>query len=192
MRFDPQGDASPASELLRTLTEDQLAALLRELGDEPHARKIARAVVRRREEGRPVITTGDLRELVEVVRPRRPGRPGAHLHPATRTFQALRMAVNRELEGLAEFIGDAVRLLAPGGRLVVISFHGGEDRIVKNALRDLAGRCTCAPHLARCECGKRRVVELLTKKPLRPTSAEVAGNPRARSARLRAAERVAA
>lgn len=132
------------------------------------------------------MTTRALAELVSEAKPRS-RRPG--LHPATLTFQALRIAVNRELDGLDAFVRDAAAVLAPGGRMAVIAFHGGEDRAVKNALRDLAGRCTCPREALRCECGRKALVRILTKKPLRPSAQESDRNPRSRSARLRAAER---
>lgn len=137
------------------------------------------------------MTTAQLAALVLEVVPAREARE-ARLHPATRAFQALRIAVNRELEGLETFVRDAVACLAPGGRLAVISFHGGEDRAVKNALRDLSGRCTCPPALPRCRCGRVAAVRVLTRKPLTPGDLECESNPRARSARLRAAEKLAA
>ena len=190
MRFDPSGDVPSAADLLRDLPEASLEALLRRFGDEPHARRIARGIVRQRDE-EPVTTTRQLVELVTAVKPRPRGHDG-RLHPATRVFQALRIAVNAELEGLEDFVRDAVSVLAPGGRLVVIAFHGGEDRPIKNALRDLAGRCTCPPELPQCTCGRVARVKVLTQRPLRPSLEEVQANPRARSARLRAAERLAA
>lgn len=133
--------------------------------------------------------TRELASLVEEVvgAPRR-----GQVHPATRTFQALRIAVNRELEGLEEFVRDACDVLAPGGRMVFISFHSGEDRLIKRALRALSGACTCPPELPRCECGRVAHVDVLTRRPLRPSDEETAANPRARSARLRAAERLVA
>ncbi len=128
-------------------------------------------------------TTGELAELVaRAVGHKR----GDRIHPATRTFQALRIAVNRELEGLDEFIETAVALLEPQGRLAVISFHSLEDRAVKRTLRRLAGQCECSPRAPRCECGARRAVEILTRRPLVAGEQEVADNPRARSAKLRA------
>lgn len=190
MRFDAESGLPTAADLLQDLPEEALVRLLREQ-DEPHARRIARALVERRRR-EPVTTTRGLAELVESVRPRRRGGRGSRLHPATLVFQALRIAVNDELRGLREFVRDAVEALAPGGRLAIISFHRGEDREIKNALRDLSGRCTCPPHQMRCTCGRVRRVELLTKRPLEPTPEETASNPRARSARLRAAEKVAA
>lgn len=136
-------------------------------------------------------TTRQLATLVERVRPR-DLRRRASVHPATLTFQALRMAVNDELEGLSDFVRDAASALAPGGRLAIVSFHAGEDRIVKNALADLGGRCTCPSEALRCTCGRVARVRILTRKPIRPGAAEIASNPRSRSARLRAAERLAA
>lgn len=135
-------------------------------------------------------TTRQLATIVEAARPR-DRRARAPIHPATLTFQALRIAVNRELDGLDGFVRDAVGSLALGGRLAVISFHAGEDRAIKNALADLAGRCICPAQALRCECGRIARVRLITKKPLRPSMAEVDANPRSRSARLRMAERLA-
>jgi 16S rRNA (cytosine1402-N4)-methyltransferase len=190
MRMDPSSGDPTAADLVRDLEEAELARLFRQLGDEPYPGRVARAIARRRREDPPLTRTSQLAELVERARPRPPR--GARLHPATQVFQALRIAVNRELEGLDRFVADAVGVLAPGGRLVVISFHGGEDRLVKNAMRDLAGRCTCPPELPQCRCGRVGRVEVLTRKPLRPGAAEVVRNPRSRSARLRAVERLAA
>ena len=113
-----------------------------------------------------------------------------HIHPATRTFQALRIAVNHELEGLSEFIETAVDLLQPAGRFVVISFHSLEDRIVKRTLRRLAGHCECDPRAGHCSCGARRVADILTRRPLTPSQTEIDENPRARSAKLRACEKL--
>jgi 16S rRNA (cytosine1402-N4)-methyltransferase len=115
---------------------------------------------------------------------------GERIHPATRTFQALRIAVNRELEGLGEFVETAVDLLQTGGRLVVISFHSLEDRIVKRTLRRLAGQCECDPRAPACTCGARRIVEILTKRPVAAGEIESEENPRARSAKLRACEKI--
>lgn len=193
MRFDPSATGPTAADLVRDLAERDLADLLFRLGDEPHARRIARAVAEARREG-PIVTTRQLAELVERARPAgRRGRPphGRRTHPATRVFQALRIAVNAEQEGLSGFVRDAVEVLAPAGRLAVISFHGGEDGILKNALRDLAGRCTCPPEAPRCTCGRTPFVRLLTKRPTWAGAAEIAMNPRARSARLRCAEKLA-
>jgi len=194
MRMDPSSGGPTAADLVRDLPERELARIFRELGDEKFPGRIAAAIARRRREDPPLTRTLQLAELVERARPR-VARPraggGPRLHPATQVFQALRIAVNRELEGLDQFVRDAVDALAPGGRLAVIAFHGGEDRQIKNAMRDLAGRCTCPPELPQCRCGRVGKVEILTRKPLRPGAAEVSENPRARSARLRAVERLA-
>ncbi len=187
MRMDARGDEETAAELLARLPEEEIARIIFEYGEERKSRRIARLIVERREEGRPVETTVELAELVaRAVGYKRTDR----IHPATRTFQALRIAVNRELEGLSEFIETAVDLLQPQGRLCVISFHSLEDRIVKRTLRRLSGQCECNPRAPLCTCGARRAVELLTRKPVTATDAEVSENPRARSAKLRAARKL--
>jgi 16S rRNA (cytosine1402-N4)-methyltransferase len=187
MRMDADGDEETAAELLARLPEEELARIIFEYGEERHSRRIARRIVERREAGRAVATTGELAELVaRAVGHKR----GERIHPATRTFQALRIAVNGELEGLAGFVETAVDLLQPDGRLCVISFHSLEDRIVKRTLRRLAGQCECPPRAPRCTCGARRAVEILTRRPVAATEAEVEANPRARSAKLRAARKL--
>jgi 16S rRNA (cytosine1402-N4)-methyltransferase len=128
--------------------------------------------------------------LAELVARAVGHKRGERIHPATRTFQALRIAVNRELEGLGEFVETAVDLLQPDGRLAVISFHSLEDRVVKQTLRRLAGQCQCGPRVPVCTCGARRAVELLTRRPVTPTEAEMDENPRARSAKLRACRKL--
>jgi 16S rRNA (cytosine1402-N4)-methyltransferase len=183
MRMDAGGDEETAAELLARLPEEEIARVIFEYGEERRSRKIARWIVERREQGRPVETTVELAELVARAAGH---KRGERIHPATRTFQALRIAVNRELEGLGEFVETAVDLLQAGGRLVVISFHSLEDRIVKRQLRRLAGQCECPPRAPVCSCGARRVVEILTKRPVVATEGELAENPRARSAKLRA------
>jgi 16S rRNA (cytosine1402-N4)-methyltransferase len=186
MRFDTSRGV-PASELLATLDADELTALFRRYGEEPFAPRIARAVVRERAT-HPISTAEDLAALVERVAPRTP--PGRRrVHPATRVFQALRIAVNEELrEGLAA----AVDLLRPGGRLVVLSYHSLEDRIVKRFFQAERRGCVCPPEVPVCVCGHQPRLRLVTRKSLTPGHEEVAANPRARSARLRAAERLAA
>src|SRR5947209_4162273 len=184
MRMDAAGDEETAAELLEHLPEEEIARILYEYGEERKSRRIARWIVERRERGEPLKTTGELAALVaRAIGHKR----GDRIHPATRTFQALRIAVNRELEGLGEFIETAVDLLQPQGRLAVISFHSLEDRIVKRALRRLSGHCECDPRRAPvCTCGARRAVEILTRRPVVPSEQEVGENPRARSAKLRA------
>ncbi len=175
-----------AAQLLEELDEEELVRILHEYGEERRARAIARAIVRRRRTA-PVATTADLVSVVlEVLGPPRRGR----IHPATRTFQALRIAVNDELGEVERFVEPAARALRPGGRLAVIAFHSLEDRIVKHTLRRLSGRCACPPGAPECRCGAERLVRVLTRRPVRPDEAETGGNPRARSARLRAAERL--
>ena len=183
MRMDAEGQEETAAALLERLPEEEIARVLHEYGEERRSRRIARRIVERRERGEPVKTTLQLAELVaRAVGHRR----GERIHPATRTFQALRIAVNRELEGLGEFVEAAVDLLQPRGRLAVISFHSLEDRIVKRALRRLSGHCECGPRAPACECGARRAVEVLTRRPVTPGARELEENPRARSAKLRA------
>jgi 16S rRNA (cytosine1402-N4)-methyltransferase len=190
MRMDGEGDEETAADLLAHLSEEEIARVIFEYGEERRSRRIARWIVERREQGRPIRTTIELAELVaRAVGPqRRAGRD--HIHPATRTFQALRIAVNRELEGLDEFVETAIDLLQAEGRFVAISFHSLEDRIIKRALRRLAGRCECPPRVPVCSCGARRVVDILTRRPIVPTEAERDENPRARSAKLRACRKL--
>src|SRR3989454_8596471 len=176
-----------AAELLGRLSEVEIARIIFEYGEERHSRRIARAIVRRREQGEPVTTTSQLASLVE--RTTGPGKQ-RRIHPATRTFQALRIAVNRELENLDRFVTDAVDHLEPDGRLAVISFHSLEDRIVKRTLGKLSGRCQCPPRVPRCICGARKTVEILTRRPITPGDEEIAVNPRARSAKLRACRKL--
>jgi 16S rRNA (cytosine1402-N4)-methyltransferase len=183
MRMDAEGDDETAAELLARLPEEEIARVIYEYGEERRSRRIARWVVERRERGEPVETTAELAELVaRAVGYKR----GERIHPATRTFQALRIAVNRELEGLGEFLETAVDLLQTAGRLAVISFHSLEDRAVKRTLQRLAGKCECDVRLPVCACGARRAVELLTRRPVVPSVEEAEENPRARSAKLRA------
>jgi 16S rRNA (cytosine1402-N4)-methyltransferase len=186
MRMDPEAGPT-AADLLATLPEGDLAEILFRYGEERRARAIARAIVRERAR-RPLGTTSELAELVARVAGPRARR--FRIHPATRTFQALRIAVNREVEGLDRLVADAAGLLRRGGRLVFISFHSLEDRAVKSALRALAHRCVCPPDLPVCACGRESVIRILTSRPIRPSEEEVRGNPRARSARMRAGEKL--
>ena len=187
MRMDAQSESATAADLLRELPEVEIARILFEFGEERRSRRIARWIVESREKGKPIQTTGALAELVERAVGYRKGRG---IHPATRTFQALRIAVNRELEELDRFVASAVDLLQPDGRFVAISFHSLEDRIIKQELRRLSGYCQCPPRTPVCVCGARRVVEILTKRPVTPEQSEIDENPRARSARLRACRKL--
>lgn len=182
MRMSREGPT--AAHLVATLPETELATIFRELGEEPRARAVARALVQARKEA-PIQTTGELRRIVS--RAAAPGAP--HRDPATRVFQALRIATNRELTELERFLDDAIERLSLGGRLAVLSYHSLEDRIVKETLRKHAAGCTCPPSFPVCVCSRRTVLSLVTKKPVRPALEEVRENPRARSARLRVAER---
>jgi 16S rRNA (cytosine1402-N4)-methyltransferase len=189
MRFDATRGV-PAAELLATRSADEIAALLRRYGEEPAARRIARAVVEARRVA-PVATAEALAMLVERVAPGNP-RTRRRIHPATRTFQALRIAVNDELQALGDGLAAAVELLNPGGRLVVLSYHSLEDRIVKRFLAAERRGCVCPPAAPVCVCGRAPRLRLVTHPSQIPSSAEISANPRARSARLRAAERLAA
>jgi 16S rRNA (cytosine1402-N4)-methyltransferase len=182
MRMGSEGET--AAELLERVEWEELVTILRDFGEERRARAIARAIVKGREQS-PLRTTGELSRLVQRV----VGNRERRIHPATRTFQALRIAVNDELGQLERFLEPAVRALRPGGRIAVISFHSLEDRIVKHTFRRLAGRCTCPPGLPVCRCDPQRVVTVVTRSAVRPDEDEVTRNPRARSARLRVAER---
>jgi 16S rRNA (cytosine1402-N4)-methyltransferase len=189
MRFDT-AHGEPASALLARLDEVALADLLRRYGEEPHARRIARAITDARRVA-PVDTAERLAAVVEGAVPRRPG-PRGRIHPATRVFQALRIAVNGELEALEEVLGAALGLLRPGGRLVVLAYHSLEDRIVKRFIAAERRGCTCPPSFPVCVCGRVPRLRSIGPQPVVPSEAEVAANPRARSARLRTAERLAA
>jgi 16S rRNA (cytosine1402-N4)-methyltransferase len=189
MRFDTARGV-PAAELLATLDTAELTALFRRFGEEPQAARIARGIVAARKAA-PVATAEELADLVARVAPGNP-RARRRIHPATRVFQALRIAVNEELDALQDGLAAAVDLLRPGGRLVVLSYHSLEDRIVKRFINAERRGCTCPPELPVCVCGRNPRLRLLTRPSLAPTAAEVAANPRARSARLRAAERLAA
>jgi 16S rRNA (cytosine1402-N4)-methyltransferase len=185
MRMD-SGAGPDAAELLREASAEQLEDWLRRYADLPGARRLARALVAARERA-PLRTAAD---LLRVIREARIGGGRRH-NPATLVFQALRIATNDELGALAAGLDAAIDALRPGGRLVVIAYHSAEDRIVKNGLRDAARGCTCPPHVPVCVCGGRVRLRVLTRRPVSASPTEVANNPRSRSARLRAAERVA-
>ncbi|MCA1625876.1 MAG: 16S rRNA (cytosine(1402)-N(4))-methyltransferase RsmH [Acidobacteria bacterium] len=183
MRMNAESTAENAAGLLETLSEFEIARIIYEYGEERLSRRIARRIVEKRVSGEPVKTTKELAELVEKAVKR--GKKDK-IHPATRTFQALRIAVNGELGILEGFIRDGVEVLKKGGRFVVITFHSLEDRIVKQTLQKLSGKCFCPPRLPQCVCGASREVEILTRKPIISGEEETNENPRARSAKLRA------
>ncbi len=189
MRFDTARGV-PASELIATLDAAGLTALFRRYGEEPKAPRVARAIVDARRTA-PISTAEALAALIERVLPPNPRQP-RRTHPATRVFQALRIAVNEELQSLEAGLVAAVDLLRPGGRLVVLSYHSLEDRIVKRFIAAERRGCVCPPEVPVCICGHNPRLRLVTHPSLTPSAAEIAANPRARSARLRAAERLAA
>jgi len=171
-----------AADIVNEYAESELADLIFHLGEDRAARRIARAIVR----NRPVSTSLELAELIEKVNPRR----GRRTNPATRTFQAIRIAVNDELSALETALEQAVSLLGQGGRFAVISYHSLEDRIVKNFIRKQASDCICPPGTPACRCDHLATVKIITRRPIVPTGAEIESNRRARSAKLRVAERV--
>lgn len=188
MRMDVRSDIT-AGHLVNHLGEAELVTLFRRYGEEPRARQIARRITMERKQ-KAIDTSGQLAAIVNRCVPRATRKPG--LHPATRAFMALRIAVNRELECLERFLDTAVEMLKPGGRICILAFHSLEDRIVKHRFRMLENPCTCPPDLPACACGRKALLRVLTKKAQRPSVAEIAINPMSRSTRLRAAVRVCA
>lgn len=186
MRMSP-GEGLTVAELLAEIDEIELANIIYRYGEERFSRRIARRIIEKREGGERIDRT---QQLAEIVKRAVPFNPKDKIHPATRTFQALRIAVNDELEILERFIVDAVDILKRTGTLAVITFHSLEDRIVKHAFQRLAGRCDCPPRLAKCVCGAKKTVEIMTRKPIRPSEEEKRENPRSRSAKLRACRKV--
>jgi 16S rRNA (cytosine1402-N4)-methyltransferase len=186
MRMDPSAEQS-ARTLVNELPERELVSIFRRYGEERYAKQIARAVARRRRE-RPFERTGELVDTIRSAIPA-PARFGDG-HPAKRVFQALRIAVNDELGSVERALPEAVRMLRPGGRLAVVSFHSLEDRIVKRFVRGQERGCICPPEFPVCVCGHEPLLRSLSRKPIRPSAHEVAANPRAASARLRAAVKV--
>lgn len=186
MRMDRDQGPS-AYDLINTLPKEELEKILRNYGEERMAGRIARAVAERRALS-PIRTTADLAGIVARALPRKPGP--ARIHPATRTFQALRIAVNDELASLRQALADGMALLDHGGRFSVISFHSLEDRIVKNAFLAEAKGCICPSDLPLCVCGRKPTMKIVTRKPMVAGEAEVHDNPRARSAKMRVAERI--
>lgn len=188
MRMDSKSQDLTAAELLANLSETEIANLIYEYGEERFSRRIARRIVEKREAGEPVSTTKQLADLIERSVKR---SPKDKIHPATRTFQALRIAVNREIEILEQFVTDAVDVLKIEGRLAVITFHSLEDRVIKHTFQKLSGKCTCPPRIPQCVCGAVKRGEILTRKPILPTDDETRENPRSRSAKLRGFKRLA-
>ena len=180
MRFDPTQPIT-AGDLVNTLSENELADILYRYGEERRSRQVAHAIV----QSRSLHTT---RELADVVARATIG--GGRIHPATRTFQALRIAVNDELETIEAVLPQTIEALKPGGRLAVIAFHSLEDRIVKQFVRQQSRDCLCPPEQPVCNCGHRACLREANRKPVRPTESEIQANPRARSARLRVAEKI--
>jgi 16S rRNA (cytosine1402-N4)-methyltransferase len=187
MRMSGGTGQQTAAELLETVEQDELANIIYNYGEERASRKIAKWIIERRDRGEPIRTTFQLADLVRRAVPR---RPKDRIDPATRTFQALRIAVNNELGILETFIADAIELLKTDGVLAMITFHSLEDRIVKHAFQKLSGKCQCPPRIPQCVCGAERQVEVLTRKPITASELENNENPRARSAKLRACRKI--
>lgn len=187
MRMDPDAGRETAADLLERVGQDELANIIYRYGEERASRKIARWIIEKREAGEPIKTT---RQLADLVRRAVRTSPKDKTHPATRTFQALRIAVNSELDILDRFITDSVDLLKTDGVMAVITFHSLEDRIVKQAFQRLSGRCQCPPRIPQCVCGAVKKVEILTRKPVIPSASEQNDNPRSRSAKLRACRKI--
>ncbi|MGN7470036.1 16S rRNA (cytosine(1402)-N(4))-methyltransferase RsmH [Brevibacillus sp. SAFN-007a] len=186
MRMDQQAPLS-AYEIVNEWDEEEIARIIWLYGEEKFSRRIARQIVQQRKK-QPIRTTGELVELIKEGIPAAARRTGGH--PAKRTFQAIRIAVNDELDAFKEAVADAIDLLNPAGRVSVITFHSLEDRICKQVYQDYSKGCTCPPAFPICTCGNEAIVKVITRKPILPSEAELAANPRARSAKLRIAEKV--
>ncbi len=187
MRRDPGKRTTTAAEIIADSNETDLARIIREFGEERWASRIASFIVKRRE-AEPIETTLQLVDVIKAAIPVSARKGGGH--PAKRTFQALRIAVNHELDGLSSALEAGIRWLAPGGRIAVIAYHSLEDRIVKERFSEMARGCTCPPDLPVCACGGKAHLKILTRKPIVPTEEERERNPRSRSAKLRIAERL--
>ena len=187
MRMDPSNNTLTAADVINTFDEADIARALRRYGDEKYAREIAREICRRREE-RPIETTVELVDAIKAAIPAAARRHGHH--PARKSFQAIRIVVNRELDVLERGLEAAIRWLNPGGRVCVISYHSLEDRIVKHIFQEMSRGCTCPPELPVCVCGNVPTLRVITRKPLVASADEVKRNPRARSAKIRVAERL--
>jgi 16S rRNA (cytosine1402-N4)-methyltransferase len=187
MRMDRRSEWT-AEDIVNEYSERELVDILRQFGEERHARRIAKAMVRERSKKR-IRTTAELADIVRRSKPRPKKR--TRIDPATKTFQALRIEVNSELDSLRQALDDAISLLRPQGRICVISFHSLEDRIVKKTFARLARGCDCPPEFPVCICGKKPILKVLTSKPVQASDEEIAANPRSSSAKLRAAEKLA-
>jgi 16S rRNA (cytosine1402-N4)-methyltransferase len=185
--MDPGNHTPTAAEVIATYSEADLARIVRDYGEERWASRIAQFIVEARQR-EPIVTTTQLVEIIKAAIPASARREGPH--PAKRTFQALRIEVNQELEVLGNALEAAIRWLAPGGRLAVISYHSLEDRIVKQALAQAATGCTCPPDLPVCTCGHEPVLRILTRRAIVPSAEEIEMNPRSRSAKLRVGEKL--
>ncbi len=182
MRYDPAGQTLTAAQILNTYPEEELSRILYQYGEETRSRAVARAILR----NRPIHTSAELARLVSGAL--RLGR--RRIHPASRTFQALRIAVNEELVNLEAGLKAAIELLRPAGRLIVISYHSLEDRLVKNTLAREAASCICPPEIPVCVCQHRPTLQIINRRVIRPSEEEMAANPRSRSAHMRVAQRV--
>ena len=187
MRMDPGNNTLNAAEVINTYNEHDLARILRVYGEEKFASQIAREIVRRREQ-EPIETTGQFVEIIKAGIPAAARRHGGH--PAKKSFQAIRIEVNHELDVLERGLDAATRWLNPGGRICVISYHSLEDRIVKNHFKEMSQGCTCPPEIPVCVCGNVPILKVITRKPLVAQPDEVERNPRARSAKIRVAQRL--
>lgn len=186
MRMDPRLRFT-AYDLVNEMTMEEISRVLKMYGEEKWSRRIAKRIVEARAES-PIKTSAELARIVSLAIPKK-FHP-ARIHPATKTFQALRIAVNNELENIEAFIDKAVSRLRPGGRLVIISFHSLEDRLVKSSFLRLSSPCICPPGMPECGCGKKRELKIITRTPIVPSEEEIQNNPRARSAKMRVGERV--
>ena len=187
MRMNPSASSTTAADFLLEAEEEVIANVIYQFGEERFSRRIARRIVRSRDEGNPIKST---KQLADLVRRSVPKKKNEKVHPATKSFQALRIFINRELETLEKFIESAVKALSPNGRIAIISFHSLEDRIVKRSFQKFAGKCFCPRGFPKCVCGASKSIEILTRKPITPNPQEINANPRSRSARLRAARRL--
>ena len=187
MKMDTSSCGPDAAQIVNTYSPEKLEDLIRQYGEERYARRIARAIAERRKK-KPIMRTAELVDV--IVSAIGSAYKQQKIHPATRTFQALRIAVNRELEAIEQGLPAAIEALAAGGRVCVISFHSLEDRIVKQIMQRYAGKCICPSGIPSCRCGARSVVRIITRRPIRPSENEIKTNPRSRSAKLRCAEKL--